>query len=339
MNALPSDEPFPPTSIIVDHCTDATRVAGFGLVLTWRTPKYTGPERRKRPRWRPRPFRVLLVLLGLAVAGYGVAVIWLVMQESRLVVQAGSVPPTTGPPFPYKEIALPREDRVRQFAWLIWAPEPETAPWALYLHGNATTVASSVNIDHYRLLTGLGLNVLAPEYRGFGGLEGVPTESSLRDDTRAAYDYLRASRGIDTSDLVLYGWSLGSALAVDLASRERVRAVVLEAPAASLADLAQQRYPFFPLRLLMRSRFESIRRIDQVTAPILFLHGPDDEVIPLVEGRRLFEAATGDKTFVEIRAGHFDAIERDEPGIALAVHEFLTRQGLTLRDAPAPESP
>jgi uncharacterized protein len=302
---------------------------GFGFVLTWRTPKYTGPERRQRPRWRPRPLRVLLILLGLAIAGYGVAVIWLVVQESRLVVQAGSAPPTAPPPFPYEEVALPREDGAPQFAWLLWAHEPDRAPWVLYLHGNATTVGSSVNVDHYRLLTRLGLNVLAPEYRGFGGLGGMPTESSLRADARAAYDYLREGRQVDPADLILYGWSLGSAVAVDLASRERVRAVVLEAPAASLADLAQQRYPFFPLRLLMRSRFESIRRIGNVSAPVLFLHGPEDEVIPIAEGRRLFDAARGDKAFVEIRGGHFDAIEQDEAGMAAALHEFLTRQGLT----------
>ncbi len=303
-------------------------------MLTWRTPKYTGPERRKHPRWRPQPFRVLLILLGLAVAGYGIVVIWLVVQESRLVVQAGSTPPTTPPPLPFEEVILPREDGAQQFAWIIWAPEAQSVRWVLYLHGNASTVASGVNVDHYRVLTRLGLNVLAPEYRGFGGLDGVPTESSLREDTRTAYEYLRASRGAVPRDIVLYGWSLGSALAIDLASRERVRAVVLEAPAASLADLAQRRYPFFPLRVLMRSRFESIRRIDQVDAPILFLHGPDDEVIPIAEGRRLFEAAGSDKAFVEIRGGHFDAIERDEIGVAAALHEFLTRQGLPLPDRP-----
>jgi uncharacterized protein len=292
-------------------------------VLTWRPPNYTGPERRKHARWRPRPFRVLSVLLGLAVAGYTVAVVWLVVQESRLVIEAGSAPPAAGPPFPYEEVTLPRADGARQFAWIIRAPEADRAPWVLYLHGNATTVASTVNVEHYRVLAGLGLNVLAPEYRGFGGLEGVPTELSLGEDARAAYQYLRVSRGVSPDHLVLYGWSLGSALAVDLAARNPVRAVVLEAPATSLADLAQQRYPFFPLRLLMRSRFEAIRRIDQVEAPILILHSPHDEVIPIAEGRRLFAAAGGGATFVEVAGGHFDGIARDEPGFTAALEAFL----------------
>jgi uncharacterized protein len=297
-------------------------------VLIWRTPKYAGPERRKHPRWRPRPFRVLSILLALAVAGYVVAVVWLVVQESRVVIQAGSVPPADGPPFAHDEVTLPRDDGARQFAWIIRAPGAAPAPWVLYLHGNATTVGSEVNLDHYRVLTRLGLNVLAPEYRGFGGLEGVPTETSLHRDARAAYTYLRDTRGVDPQNLIVYGWSLGSALAVDLASRRPVGAVVLEAPAASLADLAQQRYPFFPLRLLMRSRFEAIRRIDRVEAPMLFLHSPADEVIPIAEGRRLYDAARGEKTFVAVRGGHFDAIARDEAGVAWAIREFLERQGL-----------
>lgn len=307
-------------------------------MLTWRTPRYTGPERRKHPRWRPRPFRVLSILLALAVVGYVVAVVWLVVQESRLVIQAGSVPPAGGPPFPHEEVGLPRQDGARQFAWIIRAADEASAPWVLYLHGNATTVASGVNLDHYRLLTSLGLNVLAPEYRGFGGLPGVPTEASLREDALAAYAYLRDSRGADPQDLIVYGWSLGSALAVDLASRQPVGAVVLEAPAASLADLAQQRYPFFPLRLLMRSRFEAIQQIGHVDAPILVLHGPDDEVIPIAEGRRLYEAAGGEKTFVEIRGGHFDAIERDEAGVAGVIREFLVRQGVPVASRSTPEA-
>jgi uncharacterized protein len=305
------------------NLTNAARCDVCRFVLTWRAPKYTGPERRTHPRWRPRPVWVLAVLLGLAVAGYGVAVVWLVVQESRMVIQAGSAPPATRPPFPYEEITLPRPDGARQFAWIIRAPQTGRAAWVLYLHGNATTVASSVNIEHYRLFAGLGLNVLAPEYRGFGGLEGVPSESSLGEDVRAAYQYLRVSVDVSPDDLVVYGWSLGSALAVDLASREPVGAVVLEAPAASLADLAQQRYPFFPIRVLMRSRFEAIRRVDRVEAPILVLHSPEDEVIPIAEGRRLSDAASGRVTFVEVRGGHFDGIARDEATFVAALEAFL----------------
>lgn len=201
----------------------------------------------------------------------------------------------------------------------------ERAGWNL--HGNATTVASQVNIAHYRLLHGAGLNVLAPEYRGFGGLAGTPTEASLQADARASYDYLRHTRLVPPHAIVLYGWSLGSAVAVDLASRLPPAAIVLEGAPASLIDLTGRRYPFFPLRLFMRSSFDSIRKIGQVPAPALFLHGKADEVIPVSEGRKLHDAARGAKTFVEIEGGHWSAIERSAPAIEAAIRLFLTSYG------------
>ena len=92
----------------------------------------------------------------------------------------------------------------------------------------------------------------------------------------------------------MYGWSLGSAVAVRLASEVEQAAVILEGAPASIADIGQQQYPFFPIRLVMRSRFDSFERVDRIRAPILFLHSPEDEVIPIGEGRRLYDAARGE---------------------------------------------
>ena len=174
------------------------------------SPPYSGPDRRKRPRWRPRPLRVLLILLLLSAMGYAAAVMWLIGQETRLVFQAGSTLATGRPPFPYEQVDVPRDDGASQFAWAMPAADPAAPVWVLYLHGNATSVASQVNIAHYRLLRNAGLNVLAPEYRGFGGLAGSPTEAALQADARAAYDYLRHTRRVPPHAIVLYGWSLGA---------------------------------------------------------------------------------------------------------------------------------
>src|SRR6185295_10073466 len=119
-------------------------------------------------------------------------------------------------------------------------------------HGNAATIASKVNISHYRQLRSLGLNILAPEYRGFAGLDGVPTEAALATDARAAYDYLRSSRKVPATHIVIYGWSLGAAVAVGLASTVEEGAVILEGAPASLVAIGSRRYPFFPIRLIMR---------------------------------------------------------------------------------------
>jgi len=293
--------------------------------MPWGIPKYSGPERRRQPRWRPRPLRVIVALLLIAAMGYGLAVLYLVSQETRMVFQAGRTLGEARPSFPFEQIDVPRADGAKQFAWIIRAATgADDAPWVLFLHGNAATIAAKVNIAHYSELRRLGLNVMAPEYRGFGGLEGLPTESVLSADAQAAYDYLRTVRGVPASRLIIYGWSLGSAVAVTLASHVEERALILEGAPSSLIAIGQQQYPFFPVRLLMRNPFDSIERINQVRAPILFLHSPEDAVIPIAEGRRLYEAAHGDKTFVEVRGGHVDATTMDAEHFYGAIRNFLS---------------
>lgn len=290
--------------------------------MFWRTPKYTGPERRRQPRWRPRPVRVLLILLGLAAAGYAAAVVWLIAQESRIVFEATKTLGDDRPPFAYEQIDLPRGDGARQFAWVMPQGDGGSAAWVLYLHGNPSTIASPGSIAHYVLLRQLGLSILAPEYRGFGGLDGTPTEAGLAADARAAYDYLRV-RGVPPSRIVVYGWSLGAAIAIDLASRVEAAALIIEGAPASIVEINRQRYPFFPVGLIMPHRFESIQKVRRVSAPMLFLHSASDEVVPITEARRLFEAARSDKHFVTVNGGHLDAAATDAARFAEAIRGFL----------------
>src|SRR6188472_3622147 len=105
--------------------------------MFFRQKKYAGPERRQRPRWRPRPFRVLLVLLIIVVIGYGGAVLWLMTQETRLVFEAGATLAPTRPAFPYEQVNIPHNDGTQQFAWIMQQRGSDT--WVLFLHGNAAT--------------------------------------------------------------------------------------------------------------------------------------------------------------------------------------------------------
>ena len=139
-------------------------------------------------------------------------------------------------------------------------------------------------------------------------------------------------RRVPASRVVIYGWSLGSAVAVTLASGVESAALIVEGAPASLVDIGQQQYPFFPVRLLMRNPFDSIRRIDRVRAPILFLHSPEDAVIPIAEGRRLYDAARGDKTFVEVRGGHVNATTIDTQRFYGAIRSFLASHHLLPSD-------
>lgn len=273
--------------------------------------------------------RILAVLLGAASLAYGGAAAWLVTQETELVFRAGRPLAASRPAFPYEQIDVRRADGAWQIAWVMHADAaPEARGWVLYLHGNAATIASRGNIAHYEALRALGLNVFAPEYRGFGGLAGTPTEASVVGDARAAYDHLRTALGVSPDRLVIFGWSLGGAIGVDLASQVPHAALILEGAPASVAGIGELQYPYFPVRLLIRNPFEAVGRIGRVAAPILFLHSPEDRVIPIAEGRRLYDAAPEPKTFVEVRGGHVHASEVDAPVFYGAIRRFLAARGL-----------
>ena len=272
------------------------------------------------------PLRIVLALLATVGGCYIAAILWLMSQETRLVFQAGRPLGEGRPSFPFTQVDVPRSDGERQFAWVMENSDART--WLLFLHGNAATIASRVNIARYRELRALGLSVLAPEYRGFAGLSGIPSEPGLTADARAAFDYLVNTRKVSPTRVVIYGWSLGSAVAVDLAANADEAAVVLEGAPASVAGVGAQQYPFFPVRLIMRNPFESIRKVDRIHAPMLFLHSPEDAIIPYAEGRRLYEAARPPKRFVDVRGGHINPNEVDKAIFFGAIRSFLDEYGL-----------
>ena len=284
------------------------------------------PHSMLAPRCRFTLKRALVALLVTAVVLYGGAVLYLMTQETRLVFQAGRPLSEARPTFGYSQVDIPRADGARQFAWIMGHPEARS--WVLFLHGNSATIASRVNIARYRELRALGLNVMAPEYRGFAGLDGSPSEASVTADARAAFDYLTNTRNVSPAHIIIYGWSLGSAVAVNLAANVQEAAVVLEGAPASLVAIGAREYPIFPVRLIMRNPFESIRKVDRINSPQLFLHSPEDTIIPIPEGRRLFEAARPPKRFVEVRGGHLNANDLDREKFFGAIRAFLDEYGL-----------
>lgn len=273
--------------------------------------------------------RVLLTIAVVAALVYGGAVAFLVSQETRLVFAAGHPLAAGRPGAPFEQVDIPRPDGLRQFAFVMrHGSSPRDAPWLLYLHGNSANVASRVNLVRYEQLRALGLHVFAPEYRGFGGLDDAPSETSVSLDARYGYDYLRKTLGVPPEKIVVYGWSLGSAIAVNLTADLRSAAVVLEGAPASLVAIGERDYPWMPIRMVMRNPFESISKITRIHAPILFIHSPEDRVIPIDEGRRLFNAAAEPKQFIEVRGGHIDPADVDAARMFGAVREFLEARGL-----------
>ena len=264
------------------------------------------------------------LLTAVAVA-YLLLLLVLRLSESRLVYAPGDRRLEPPPPWlPADRVEIPSSGGVTLVAWRIPAAEPAPgARWLLICHGNAGNLSNAGRPAHYAGLRALGLNLLAFDYRGYGESGGAPTEQGLYDDAHAAYRYLRDIEGVPPDRIVLFGHSLGSAVAVELAGREPAAGLVLDGALASVVGRAQEVYPYVPVRFIARSRFASIERIGRVTMPKLFLHARDDEVIPFDHGRRLFEAASEPKTFVELQGGHGDAFDIDSAVYFGAIGEFL----------------
>ena len=278
--------------------------------------------------------RLAAVLIAVVLAGYLGAIGYLVSSETSIVFSADAPAGSRRPAAPFEQLTGPRDDGSTQLTWIMrQANGTEHAPWIVFLHGKGAPISTRLNILHYEHLRQLGVNVIAPEYRGYSGTGGVPTEAAVERDGRSAYDYLVRTLHVPSSQIVIFGWSLGSAIAVDLASHVPSAGVILEGAPSSLVDIGRIRYPFIPIRLLMRNPFDSITKIGRVNAPFLFLHSPEDAVVPIIDGRRLFAAAHSPKAFVEVRGGHLYASERD-PAFFEYVRRFLVERRMLAGQSP-----
>jgi len=226
---------------------------------------------------------------------------------------------------PYERLALTTPDGTNIVSWLLVhedaGQQDANRPYVMYFHGNGS------NLEGYLALCAelyaLGANVLMLEYRGYGESGGSPSEKGLYQDAKTAYDALIA-RGVSPKQIVLYGFSLGTGVATYLASHVDVGGVMLEAPFTSLPAAARAAYGPLTPTFLMRNRFDSLARVDNINAPIMVMHAPDDRVIPFAQGKQLFDAANEPKTFVTLSGDH-NTLVSDLPDRALkqAWRDFL----------------
>ncbi len=195
---------------------------------------------------------------------------------------------------------LPTSDGETIVAWFSAAKQGR--PTVLFLHGNGGEIASRA--DRFSAYQAAGFGVMFVSWRGYGGSSGTPSELGLVLDANTAYDWL-VSNGVEPTSIAVVGESLGTGVAVQIAAKRSVGALILGAPYTATSDVAAQRYPWLPVQLLMKDQFRSIEFIDAVTAPTLIIHGTADTVIPFHFGRRLFDAAETAKTFIELEGqGH-----------------------------------
>lgn len=194
-------------------------------------------------------------------------------------------------------------------------------PTILFFHGNAGNVSNRAERFRQFMAKGFGLFILG--YPGYGGSDGSPSEASFLDASQLSYDYL-LKQGIKADNIVLYGESLGTSVAVQLSARKRAKALILEAPMSSVLDLAKTQFPYFPIGLLLRDPFLSIDYIDQIRMPLLVMHGDSDQIIPISSGRMLFEKAIEPKAFNSIKGAGHNNLHRY--AVAEIVQSFLGDQ-------------
>jgi fermentation-respiration switch protein FrsA (DUF1100 family) len=260
---------------------------------------------------------VLIVAAVLAAGVYCLVVGLLTWQQRRFLYEPDTHRPdlsVAGVPEAHA-MTVHTRDGLDLLAWMI-PPADDTQPVVLYLHGNGGNIGYRAH--EFATVRRFGWGILMLEYRGYGGNAGTPTETGLYEDARAAYAALR-TLGIPAGRILLWGESLGTGVAVHLAAEHQVGAVLLEAPYTSIAAIARKRFPFVPIDLLLRDRFDLIGRIGSVRAPVLVMTGGRDNVIPPAMGRAVFDAANEPKRFWLVpEAGHNNLLEAGAFNVARA---------------------
>ena len=278
------------------------------------------------PRRWPRPLRALRTLAILAVIGYAVVAVYLYLNQVELVFR----PPARGSLVPVsigldpQRVTIGDGRGLATEAWRIRPPGAAASPhWILYLHGNAATISSGVNVRRYDQLRRLGVNVLAVEYPGFGGVAGPASEAGMHAAAAAAYDHLRRVEGVAPRDITIYGWSLGTGAAVPLARDVDEAGLIVEGAFTSVLERAREDYPYMPIALLLAHPFRSGDAIASTRSATLVLHSPSDVIIPYHHGQALFAKAAEPKRFVPLAGGHIYDNAEDADRYTAAVHAFL----------------
>lgn len=224
---------------------------------------------------------------------------------------------------PYEDIQLTTADGLSLHGWYVPAPQTQAQPrgTVLFLHGNAGNI--SHRLDSLQMFHRLGYNTLIFDYRGYGNNDGSPSEPGTYQDAEAAWHYLTEQRHIPSCRIVLFGESLGGAVASWLAARQKPAALVIASGFTSVPDLAQHFYPFMPVRWLAHLRYDTRENLRAVAAPVLIAHSPEDEIIPFEQGQALYAAANPPKRFLELAGGHNDGFIFMRESWVKALGDFL----------------
>lgn len=239
--------------------------------------------------------RLMTTVFGGLIIAIGVLALFWALQRRLMYFPAGDLAaPASIGLRDVEPIAFTTADGLALHGWFV--PGPRSPAWftVLVFNGNAGNRADRAPLA--AALRAHGLAVLLFDYRGFGENPGTPTQAGLMADGRAALAHLLERADVDDTRLVLFGESLGTAIAVQIASERSPAALILRSPFASMIEVGRFHYPFLPVRWLLRDRFASIDRIRSLRCPLLVVAGEEDRIVPISQSRRLYDAAPSPKT-------------------------------------------
>jgi len=219
---------------------------------------------------------------------------------------------------PFEDVYIKTKDGLTINGWFL--PRGNARHTLLFFHGNAGNIGH--RLEKLQMLSDIGINIFIIDYRSYGKSQGKPSEKGLYLDAVCAYQYLVDNRIIPPGQIIVYGESLGGAVAIDLASKVKVGGLITEGVFSDEADMAWTVFPGMPA-FILNNKFDSLKKIKKVKAAKLFIHSIDDEIVPFELGRKLYSAAGEPKQFAKIRGGHNNAYMASKKEYISAVSSFV----------------
>ena len=216
-----------------------------------------------------------------------------------------------------EKVKITTKDKIDLIGWF-YNRDLEEFKTILFFHGNAGSLENrTYKLNHFK---NLNLNFLIIAWRGFNGNKGKPNEMGLYEDAKSAIKWLKA-KGIKEKNIILYGESLGTGVAVEVAQNKNYAGIILESPFTSMVNMGKKYYPFFPVNLLLKDKFESYKKINNIFVPVLIMHGKVDKIVPYDMGKKMYELANEPKFFYSQEYGDH-MIEYDEKLLS-ALKKFI----------------
>jgi fermentation-respiration switch protein FrsA (DUF1100 family) len=261
----------------------------------------------------------LLFVVGMM---YGAFCLYLYMMQGRMIFypvrKLTSAPTDIG--LHYESVSLTTSDGIKLHGWFVPAAAEKGA--LLFFHGNAGNI--SHRLDSLKIFHDLGLSTLIIDYRGYGESDGSISEKGTYVDADAAWDYLARVKDFKEREIIVFGRSLGGAVAAHVASLKRPGGLILESAFTSVPDMGARMYPYLPVRFLSRFKYDARKALQSVTCPVLIIHSPQDDIIPFENGLQLYKSARQPKRFLEIRGDHNEGFYVSGKMYIHGINDFIT---------------